>query len=101
MLHLLEQLSNSVNRPVLCTEYMSRGSGSTFEAILPILKRKKVGAFNWGFVDGRSQTKYSWTTWNHPAVAEPELWFCEIFHTDGTAYDENEVALIKKLTGKK
>ena len=88
------------NRPLICTEYMSRSSGSTFEAILPILKKEKVGAFNWGFVDGKSQTKFSWTTWGEAATSEPDLWFCEIFRKDGSAYNSAEVDFIKKLIEK-
>lgn len=34
-------------RPLICTEYMARPRGSTFEAILPLLKRENVGAYNW------------------------------------------------------
>jgi hypothetical protein len=44
------------NRPVVCTEYMARPRGSTFATILPLLKREHVGAYNWGFVNGKSQT---------------------------------------------
>jgi hypothetical protein len=49
-------------RPLLCTEFMARGNGSTFEAVLPILKREKVAAYCWGLVDGKTQTKYPWPT---------------------------------------
>ena len=87
-------------RPILCSEYMARSSGSTFEIILPILKQENVAAYNWGFVAGKSQTQYSWDSWLKKYADEPGLWFCDIYRPDGTAYDESEVALIKKLTGK-
>ena len=41
-------------RPIICTEYMARPRGSTFQKILPIFARRRVGAINWGFVSGRS-----------------------------------------------
>jgi len=44
------------HRPLICTEYMARGNGSTFEGTLPILKRENIGAINWGLVAGKSQT---------------------------------------------
>jgi hypothetical protein len=44
------------NRPVICTEFMARSVGSTFDTILPIAKEEKVGAINWGFVVGKTQT---------------------------------------------
>jgi hypothetical protein len=42
---------------------MARPRGSTFEAVLPVLKQEKVGAYNWGFVSGKSQTIYPWDSW--------------------------------------
>jgi len=37
---------------------MARSVGSTFDAILPIAKQERVGAINWGFVAGKTQTYY-------------------------------------------
>ena len=65
-------------RPVICTEYMSRGSGSLFEVILPYFKEKHVGAINWGLVNGRSQTIYPWDSWEKKYTAEPEPWFHDV-----------------------
>jgi hypothetical protein len=84
-------------RPLLCTEFMARGNGSTFEAILPILNKEKVAAYCWGLVDGKTNTKYPWHTWQMPLLSEPEPWHHEIFHTDGRPYSQAEVDLIKKL----
>lgn len=85
-------------KPLLCTEYMARPNGSTFEGFLPIARKYNVGMINWGFVDGKSQTKYSWDSWTKKYDAEPELWFHEVFHTDGTPYKKAETDLIKKMT---
>lgn len=85
-------------KPMLCTEYMARPNGSTFEGFLPIAKENKIAMINWGFVDGKSQTKYSWDSWTKKYDAEPELWFHEVFHTDGTPYKKAETDLIKKMT---
>ncbi len=93
----IKQLS-AYGRPLLCTEFMARGNGSTFEAILPILKREKVGAYCWGLVDGKSQTKYPWATWQTPELGEPDPWHHDIFHTSGEPYRSSEVTMIRKLT---
>lgn len=86
-------------RPLLCTEYMARGAGSTFEAILPLLKAEGVGAYNWGFVQGRTQTHLPWDSWQNPYhQGEPPLWFHEIFRADHTPYRAEEVTLIHALT---
>jgi len=87
-------------RPLLCTEYMARGTGSTFEAIMPLLKQDRIAAYNWGFVAGKSQTYLPWDSWQQPYEEEPELWFHDIVRADGSAYRPAEVALIKTLTGK-
>jgi hypothetical protein len=89
-------------RPLICTEYMARGNGSTFEGSLPIAKKYNVGAINWGLVAGRTQTYLPWDSWKKPYVdREPEVWFHEVFRKDGKPYKEEEVDLIKKLTGTK
>jgi len=89
------------NRPVICTEYMARAAGSTFDAILPVAKQEKVGAINWGFVVGKTQTNLPWESWGHPYVHEqPLVWFHDVLHPDGTPYRQAEVDLIRQLTGK-
>jgi len=85
-------------RPIICSEYMARPRGSTFQSILPIFARRHVGAINWGFVSGKTQTIYPWDSWNNEYTAEPKVWFHDIFHPDGTAYDSAEVRLIHALT---
>jgi hypothetical protein len=87
-----------LRRPIVCTEYMARPRGSTFAAILPLLKEEKVGAYNWGFVNGKSQTIYPWDSWEKTYSAEPPVWFHDIFRKDGTPYDPKEATLIRQLT---
>jgi Cellulase (glycosyl hydrolase family 5) len=87
------------HRPVICTEYMARSVGSTFDTILPIAKQERVGAINWGFVAGKTQTYYPWESWDHPYVKnQPPVWFHEVLHSDGKPYRQAEVDLIRKLT---
>jgi hypothetical protein len=57
------------HRPVICTEYMARSVGSTFDGTLPIAKQEHVGAINWGFVAGKTQTYYPWESWEHQESA--------------------------------
>lgn len=89
------------NRPVICTEYMARSVGSTFDTVLPIAKQERVGAINWGFVAGKTQTYLPWDSWQHPYVLDqPPVWFHEVLRGDGTPYRQAEVDLIRHLTGK-
>jgi len=89
------------NRPVICTEYMARSVGSMFDTVLPIAKEERVGAINWGFVVGKTQTNLPWESWEHPYVfSQPPVWFHEVLRSDGTPYRQAEVDLIRRLTGK-
>jgi len=89
------------HRPILCTEYMARGNGSTFQGTLPIAKKYDVAAINWGLVAGKTQTYLPWDSWQHPYTdREPTIWFHEIFRTDGTPYSAEETAFIKEMTGR-
>lgn len=90
-----------LHRPLICTEYMARGNGSTFDTILPIAKRYHVAAMNWGFVAGKTQTYFPWDSWDHPYVrTQPTVWFHEVFKQDDTPYRQEEVDLIRELTGR-
>lgn len=86
-------------RPMICTEYMARPNGSTFAGFLPIAKKYNVGMINWGFVDGKSQTKYPWDSWTKSYTAEPPVWFHDILKRDGSSYNKEEVARIRSFTG--
>jgi hypothetical protein len=86
-------------RPLICTEYMARTRNSLFDNVMPMLKEENIGAFNWGLVAGKTNTIYAWDT-PTPDGKEPEVWFHDIFRKDGTPYNESEVVLIKRLTGK-
>lgn len=86
----------SYNRPLLCTEYMSRTSGSLFETHLPVFKKYNVGCYNWGLVSGKTQTIYTWD--DKKGFEEPKIWFHDILRPDGSPYDANEVAFIREIT---
>ena len=87
-------------RPVLCTEYLNRPGGCTFQALLPYMKDKKIGAINWGFVAGKIQTQYPWSSWRKRFTAEPAVWFHDVLRPDGKPFDPAETDLIRRLTGR-
>jgi hypothetical protein len=79
---------------------MARGNGSTFQGTLPIAKKYKVAAMNWGLVAGKTQTYLPWDSWAHPYTdRQPAVWFHEVFRTDGTPYRPEEVKFIREMTG--
>jgi hypothetical protein len=83
-------------KPLICTEYMARTRNSRFSTVMPMLKSQNVGAINWGFVAGKTNTIYAWDA-PMPDGGQPVEWFHDIFKKDGTPYREDEVNLIKKL----
>ncbi|MCX8490583.1 MAG: cellulase family glycosylhydrolase [Cyclobacteriaceae bacterium] len=91
---------SSHGRPLICTEFMARGNGSTFQAILPVAKKMNIGAMCWGLVDGKSNTIYDWDSWRKPNKEEPKVWHHDVFRKDGTPFSQEEIDLIKKMTGK-
>jgi hypothetical protein len=89
------------HRPLICTEYMARPAGSTFDTVLPLAKKYHIAAINWGLVAGKTQTYLPWDSWQRPYVLEqPVSWFHEVFHPDGKPYREREAQIIRELTGK-
>ena len=88
-------------RPMLCTEYMARPFDSTFQEILPLFQQYGIGAYNWGFVAGKSQTHCPWDSWQIRYEQEPELWFHDIFRENGEPYIREEVEFLQSLLKQK
>jgi hypothetical protein len=87
-------------RPILCTEYLARQDGNTFEAILPIARKHRVAAINWGLVAGKTQTWLPRDSWQHPYTnRQPEVWFHDIFRMNGVPYSQKEVDFIRQMIG--
>ena len=98
----------TLQRPMICTEYMARGHDSTFETVMPLFAEKNIGAIHWGFVSGKSQTIYPWSSWigiarwwNGLFSDEPEPWHHDLLHADGSAYNEDEIAFVSALIARK
>ena len=65
---------------------------------MPVLRKYHVGAINWGLVSGKTNTIFPWGS--KEGSPEPAVWFHDIFRNDGSAYRNEEVAMIRQLTGK-
>ena len=85
-------------RPLLCTEYMARPAGSTFQAILPAAREHGVGTFCWGLVRGKTQTHLPWDKWENPGLCQlKDPWFHDIFDVDGVPHDPSEIAFLQQF----
>ena len=84
-------------RPIINTKWMARGNGSTVDTILPIARRENVGMYNWGLVDGESQTRMPWDSWERPyTLQEPTIWFHDLMRRDGTPYRQREADVFRQ-----
>jgi hypothetical protein len=93
---LCEQLRSETDRPLLCTEYLARQLHSRFETHLPIFRELGIGAIHWGLVSGRTQTIYPWWSWfQDEPQPEPEVWFHDVLHADGTPFDPAETEFLR------
>jgi hypothetical protein len=100
----LEELAERVarlrryGRPILCTEWLARGLGSSFDPQLAWMREHEVGAYCWGLVAGRTQTQYPWDSWVKSYASEPTPWHHDVLRSDGTPYDAAEVVFIRSVT---
>ena len=85
------------NRPLLCTEYLARGEQNTFQVILPLFKEKEVAAVNWGFVAGKTNTAFPWSSWQVKFDSLPKIWHHDIYLPDKTPYDQKEIDFLKEM----
>jgi hypothetical protein len=76
----------------MCTEWLLRQGGSTFETHLPIFAKELAGAYNWGLVAGKTQTNLHWGKED----ANPEIWQHDLYYPDGKPYNRAEIEFIKK-----
>lgn len=119
---IILNLKRDQKRPIVITEWLARTVGCTVQGCLPVMKKYKVGAIQWGFVLGKTQTNFAWGGRLKPdgtkrnldeeraagnvlrpgdPIPEPKVWFHDLLRTDGTPYDPEEVEVYKELTGKK
>lgn len=92
------EICATYGRPVICTEWLVRRGGNSFETLLPVFRERKIGCWSWGLVAGRTQTYYPWGS--PRGAPEPKRWQHDILRTDGSAFSAREVRSIKVTTGK-
>lgn len=94
--HTLERMLGK-GRPVICTEWLNRPRHSTIPEILPMFCQMHVGSLFWGLVNGKTQTHLPWG--HRPEHGDYKgLWQHDIFHSDHTPYNQDEIDVIRKET---
>jgi hypothetical protein len=100
MRRIIAELAES-GRPIFCTEWMARHAGSSIEEQLPLFKQHKVGAYQWGLVNGRTQTHLPWPQFQMAETPEKfraDEWFHDLLRPDGTPFSAHETQLIGRLS---
>lgn len=90
-------------RPMVCTEFLARQMGSTFEGSYPIFKKYHIGALSFGLTAGKCNFHFYWNKEDEhgnsiPWTEEPQTWFHDIFRPNGTPWSEAEVEFIRQAT---
>lgn len=81
------------DRPIICTDWLMRQRGSDYESMLPLFSANKVGWFNNGLVNGRTQ---KWLQQDQfRSKTDTELWQHDVLREDGKPYREEEVRAIQ------
>ncbi|MCP4377215.1 MAG: cellulase family glycosylhydrolase [bacterium] len=82
-------------RPVIVSEWMYRSDArpDIIMEALPRYHARKIGAWQWGLVNGDGMTQYPW--WS---TTDDDPWFHDLYHRDGTPYNQAEVDLYVKLS---
>jgi hypothetical protein len=84
-------------RPILCTGFLARNQGSTFEAILPIAQKYNIGAIAGDLVQGKTQMWLPWDSWQQPYTdRQPAVWVEDVFESKGPPYRQEEADFIRK-----
>ncbi len=89
------EICKQFKRPMICTEWLMRQHGNTFQTILPLFARHQIGSYHWGLVAGRTQTYMHWES--KPGDPMPKVWQHDMFRADGTLYDPREIYLQRKF----
>lgn len=91
----------TAGRPLLCTEWLARPIGSRIQDQLPFFAERRIGAYQWGLVRGRTQTHLPWPGIGLDAVSgEGSEWFQDLLNEDGQPHAPDEVALIRAAVRK-
>lgn len=85
-------------RPLMCTEWLARHVGSTFEEQLPLMHACNVVPYQWGLVRGKTQTTLPWPVVIQKREDYAHLWFHDVFDEHGIPFRKTEMDLVARLS---
>lgn len=87
-------------RPMLNTEWLNRVLNNFYADNLTLYHDEGIGSYSWGLVAGKSQHFLPWDELRRKEGLDLTRWQHDLFDPWHTAYDPEEIALHKRLTGK-
>lgn len=88
---------NPENRPVFITEWLHRPAGNCVETHMPYFKENRISCYGW-CLQGKTQTHLNWNTMGGTPDPNPAVWQHDMFRSDFTPYDEEEVKFFREIT---
>jgi hypothetical protein len=89
------------NRPLINDEWLHRPMRSVIQTHLPLFKKENVGSYFFGFVNGKNQFNEVWDMIRPYKEIDTSLWMHDVYHSDGTPYDPEEIEVFKKINFEK
>ena len=97
---LADALAKRWGRPLYNTEWLLRIEGCDFPDNYAFMARRKIGALNWGFVNGKYQTHEPYEPmWKSKFEfgGDPTRWFHDLFRISHHPYDPYEIAVARNV----
>lgn len=99
MVVILDKLKRDYDRPIICNEWLNRIEKNDVEIMYPLFYLNRIGCYNWGLVQGFSQTfephggHFLWQE------KEPTLdlsrWMHDLYRFNGYPYIPKEIETLK------
>ena len=98
---LADEMQKRWGRPLYNTEWLFRIVGCEFPDNYAFMARRKIGALNWGFVNGKYQThepyEPMWKTKYDFGGGDVTKWMHDLFRISHHPYDPYEIAVARNV----
>ena len=102
MVELIAHLKDMYHRPLINNEWLNRYENNRVQEIFPLFWLEGIGSYNWGLVQGYSQTFEPWGGYFmredfQNGTLDLRVWQHDLFRFNGQPYDPNEIKVIRRF----